>query len=180
MTKQNTLMEYIVSTSHQKVLRFLCENNDREYYDAEIALKIKDLSKASTNNALKDLFSLGIINRRYLGNIALNSIDTNSPLLKQYKILLSVLKLSGLVAKIKEDAEKIIIFGNSALGENKIGEAVDLFIVTENVSKIERIIENDPIFPDLHLIIHTPKQVESFRNEAPLFFENIIKGIRLI
>jgi len=179
MKKIETNIDVISSTSLQKVLKYLCENYDKEHYDAEVARNIDDLSKASTNNSLKHLYSMGLIQRRYVGNIALNKIDINNPLLKQYKILMNIATVTSLIDEIKEYSQKVIMFGNSSSGTNLKDEHIDLFIITEKVKSVEKIIENNKLFPQLHLIIHTPKQVEQFKKEAPMFFESVYKGIHL-
>jgi len=179
MKKTKKASDFLITTSHQKVLSFLCNNAPGEYYDAQIAREIGDLSKASANNALRDLQSTGILKRRYLGNIALNSVDTRNPLLKQYKILINITLLSGLLDEIKDLSKEIIMFGVSATGENQTEDLIDLFIVTEKVKSVEKIIENNSLKSSLHLIVHTPRQVEMFQAEAPMFFENILRGIKL-
>jgi DNA-binding transcriptional ArsR family regulator len=179
-TKINTNVDVMSSTSLQKVLKYLCDNFDKEHYDAEVARNIHDLSKASVNNSLKQLYSIGLIQRRYVGNIALNKIDIQNPLLKQYKILMNIALVTSLVEEIKEYSNKVIVFGNSSLGTNLTDEHIDLFIISDKVKSVEKIIENNVLFPKLHLIIHTSKQADEFKKEAPMFFESVYKGIHLL
>jgi len=179
MKTKTTIIDFIASTSHQKVLSYLSENFDRDHYDSEIARDIPDLSKASVNNALKELHAVGLIKRKYLGNIALNNIDRNSVLLKQYKVLINIARLGSVIDSIREHCDQIIMFGNASTGVNHQSDTIDLFIVTEQVRTVEKKIENCDIFSKLHLIIHTAKQALMFENEAPSFYANIQKGLHL-
>ncbi len=125
------------------------------------------------------MHAVGLVNRRYVGNMALNSISIDSPLLKQFKILINVARVDNLIKQISEDSETIIMFGNSSEGKNHKDDTIDLFIVTEKVRSVETKIENHPLFSKLRLIIHNSVQADMFNKEAPAFYESVQKGILL-
>jgi len=179
MKNKNTISSFLTSTSQQKVIKFLCAHINQEFYDAQIAREIQDISKASVNNALHDLHAVGIIGRRYLGNIAMNTINTQNPVIKQYKIALTVSDISLLLSTIQSYCTEITMFGNASIGQNNIEDKIDLFIVTEHVRTVEKLIKNNSIGHKINFIIHTAKQVRMFQKEAPVFFESINNGLKL-
>ncbi len=152
----------------------------KDFYDAEISRLISDVSRASANNALRDLDKWGITKRYFIGNIALNRVESSSLFIREYRRFIYVTELVGFVEEVKNWTSYISIFGeylDQPFGDTPIA---DIFIVTEKVERVSRILKQCPYSKFLNLIIYTPEQFDWFKNESPSIWSEVQKGLRLI
>jgi len=94
------------------------------------------------------------------------------------KVLDSVMKLHPLVKKIESLAEKIILFGSCARGENIEDSDIDLMIISHNKDEIK-----DKLYQFKKLllkpIIKTPIEFEDLEKKDSTFYLEITRGIVL-
>jgi len=121
--------EVIFSTNCQKILSFLIQNVDKEYYDREIS-KLAGVSRAGTNIALRTLAQKNLISRKKQGRMFFYKAISEDVFIRQFKILQNITKLIPLVEKLKKISSKIVLFGSSAKGENTKESDIDIFILT--------------------------------------------------
>jgi len=175
----DNLLSLIVETSSQKVFNFLTLNPGKEFVEKEIQKGTK-VSKPGVNLVLKKLVKLGIIQKTKKGRISLYKVDFKNPLVKQWKVLRNIIYLIPAIRNLKDYAQKIILFGSWARGENTQDSDLDLFVLTntprENIEKITR--KNLPR-EKIQLIIHNPVSFSEMENKDPIFFEEINRGITL-
>jgi predicted nucleotidyltransferase len=163
------------TTSQQKILAFLGENAGEEFQEKEISNET-GVKKSATNLALRLLVKLGLISRRRIGRSSLYSADANNNLVREIKIILSILALDPLVKKLKADSAKVVLFGSLATGTNKQDSDIDLFVLTNNPEKIRRIINGSNLAAKIQLIIKTPAEMLKINKNKPLLFQEIEKG----
>jgi len=163
------------TTSQQKILAFLGENAGKEFQEKEIS-KETDVKKSAVNLALHPLVKFSLINRRKIGRSSLYSADVNNNLIREIKIILSILDLNPLVEKLKSESIKIVLFGSLATGMNKSNSDIDLFILTNNPKNVRKIINESALAERIQLIAKTPVEMLKINKNKPLLFQEIEKG----
>jgi predicted nucleotidyltransferase len=168
----------LVATNPQRILDFLVRNPDKEFLSREIQ-KATKTSKAGTNFSLKDLVKAKFVKREKRGKFYLYSIDSTSPVVKQLKILKTVIFLSSLIKEIRNSANKIILYGSKSRGEDTEDSDIDLFIVTNSPKEIQRVIKERSIGKKIQLTMRTPLKYVEMETTDPTFYKEIERGIIL-
>jgi predicted nucleotidyltransferase len=149
-----------------------------QFIAKEIQEKVK-VSKGGLNQSLRKLAKEGFVNREKKGKIYLYSLNYNNAIVKQFKILKNVELLFPLVSKLKIFAEKIILFGSSARGEDTAESDIDLFVLTKNYIEIDNVLKKDKLRRKLQTIIRTSVEYSGMEQKEQVFYEEIKRGITL-
>ena len=88
------------ATAAQKILDFLSKNPYRSFYSAEIALRTL-LSKGGTNQTLRKMAKGGLLKSEKKGRMIFYSIDSKSPVVRQFKVLGNFVIFDYITPKIK-------------------------------------------------------------------------------
>ena len=167
-----------ISDARQKVLNFFCQNPSISIHDSEVSRRIKDLSLASVNNALRKLSEAGLIERKQEGQQMYNKLNLKHPLIKQYRRFLNILYLYPVLEEFKKEAKKIILFGSYFEGTNTEDSDIDVFLITDSpVSKIQRIVNKFNLDDKLKPVIRSSVEYLRLKKEEPVFFEEINRGV---
>ena len=168
----------IFATNSQKILEFLIQAPGEEYLSREIQIAVK-ISKAGTNFALNDLVSAGFARRKKRGKMYLYAVNYGHPIIKQLKILKVIMFLDPLLKKIRNKSQKIILYGSSSRGENTKDSDIDLFVVTNSLQEVEKIVRNSSKGKIIQLIVRTPLKYIEMEKTDPIFYAEIERGIVL-
>ncbi len=167
------------ATNDQKVLDFLLDDPGGQYLAAEIE-KATGISKGGINLALRGLAENGLVHRRKRGKFFLCSIDHTNPLCRQLKVVKTIQLLMPLIKKVSGKAERIILFGSAARGENTRESDIDLLIVSRNLpGEVEDIVQRLKLPGKLQLIIRDPVAFAEMERRDPGFFAEVDRGITL-
>lgn len=166
------------STNPQKVLDFFISSENGQFERAEIE-KATGLSKAGVNLALNELVWAGLVKRSARGRTYLYEADSSNPVVKQLKILKTAYLMLPLIKKIQPYAEKIVLFGSAARGENLPDSDIDLFILTREAGAIKIIVSKNKVFRKIQLILKTPLEFSQLQEKDPYFYKEIDRGIIL-
>jgi len=171
---------YLISTNHQKVLRFFVLHPGQSFYEREIARKA-DLSPSSTHHVLVRLYRAGAINRKQNGRMYFYSIDKTNPYLKEFKVLANLLLLELLVERLKRLSHKIVLFGSWAEGSDTEDSDIDLFIVSSEKEKVLSVVNKFSYSTKLYNrkiqpIISRPEELLKKGKEEKVFLEQVEKG----
>jgi len=169
------MIKILTATSHQKVLDFLIQNPGKEYLAREIQ-RVTKISKAGTNFALRDLVKTTLIKREKKGKVYLYTVDFKHSVIKQLKVLRSVISVSSLMKKLSKESKKIILYGSSSRGENTKDSDIDLFVVSNVPEAIKRIVDGNK---KIQLTIKTPLQYVEMETKEPNFYREVERGIVL-
>lgn len=165
------------ATNDQKVLDFLISNPGSQYLAAEIQ-KATGISKGGINLALRGLAKKGFVHRRKRGKFYLYSIDHTNPLCRQLKVVKSVELLMPLIKKVSGKAERIILFGSAARGENNRQSDIDLLIVSRHLKgEVEELVQRLKLPKNLQLIVRDPVEFAEMERRDPNFFSEVDRGI---
>lgn len=165
------------STNTQKVLRFLVQHPGKAFLASDIKRSL-GLSRAGINFVLQELSEKGLVQRESKGKAYVYQIKSEHPVLKQFKVLDWTTKLYPLIRKLKVLANKTILFGSCARGEDVEDSDIDLLIVTHNKEEVKRILKSFRKLP-LKPVIKTPIGLENLEIKDPAFYSEINKGIIL-
>jgi len=171
---------YLISTNHQKVLKFFVLHPGESFYEREIARKA-GLSPSSTHHVLARLYRAGVLNRKQNGRMYFYSIDKTNPYLKEFKVLANLLLIEPLVERLKRLSHKIVLFGSWAQGDDTEDSDIDLFIVSSEKEKVLSVVNKFSYSARLYNrkiqpIISRPEELLKKGKEEKVFLEQVEKG----
>lgn len=165
----------LIATNSQKILDFLLQNAGRQYLSGEIQ-KATRVSKAGTNFALKDLAKTGLLKKERRGKFCLYSLDFSHPVIKQLKVLRTVMSLSRLLRKVATETKKVILYGSSSRGEDTKDSDIDLFVVTNTPDVVRVMVETSRTTRKIQLTTRTPLKYVEMEKTDPTFFREVERG----
>ncbi|MCL5318416.1 MAG: nucleotidyltransferase domain-containing protein [Thaumarchaeota archaeon] len=170
----------LVVTPHLKVVTQMCEDPMKEYYQRELARASK-VSVGLTNQLLRELAQLQFVTQEKRGKMNFYRLNLKNPVVRQFKVLLNVDSLYGLVKTISKDSRKVILFGSASQGTDVKESDIDLFVlasdkrqVRKEMSQFNRSSERK-IVP---IIVDANESVKLKRDDSALY-ENIERGVVL-
>jgi len=165
-------------TNAQRVLSFFAEDSHKEFLALEIQ-KATGLSKAGVYRALDELACQQLIKKHKRGRFVLYSAITDDCVLRQFKVLKTVIFLKKLVRQLKASSRKIIFFGSAARGENRKDSDLDLLIVSKDPEVTEKIVAHFKSKRKIQPVIKTSTQLVQMEEKDKEFFDEINSGIAL-
>lgn len=171
------LLSVFVNTAEQKILNFLAQNTGRSFFDKEVAQKT-GVSRGATNQTLKDLTGSKLIFKETRGRMNFYQANAANPVLKAFKVLENIIRISSMIEKLKEKSEKIILFGSASRGENYKDSDIDIFVLTHDAKEAAEIIKKFP-FKSLRPIFKAPSEFAIVEKKDRIFYQEIIKGVTL-
>lgn len=167
-----------LTKNHQKIMSFLGDYPEREFFSKEIAGKL-DISLGGTHNGLKYLAKEKIVEVEQRGNMKFYRINDENPLVKQLKTTAVIEKLLPLINKIKQGCEEIILFGSASRGEQTRNSDIDLFILTHAPEDIKKDISKYQRKMPVKPVIKTPNQWSELEIKGPEFYKEVRRGVKL-
>ncbi len=171
-------MENILfKTNTQKVLKFLAQHPTQEFLASDIKSKTH-ISRAGINFALQELSTQKLIEKKAKGKAYVYQVKAGLSTIKQLKVLDSVIKLQSLINNSKDSADKIILFGSCARGEDTEDSDIDLLVVSRNKEEVREKLKK---FRKIRVkaIIKTVSELEDLSKADPSFYAEINRGIIL-
>ncbi len=172
------LEKLLYFTNCQKILSFLIRNPDREYFDREIS-KLTGVSRAGTNLALRELAKEDLILREKKGRMYFYKALSDDVLIRYLKILQNIVSLHPLIDELRELSVRIVLYGSAAKGENTAESDIDIFIMTRDPDKVEKIIFKDKLREKIQYVAHTPNEFIKSKKSNYTFYREVEKGIVL-
>ena len=165
-------VELIGNRSLARLLAFFL-SEDNEYSQIEVIKKTK-ISKATLIKLLRKLEKNQIIEFRRIGVSKLYKLQKDNPIVKQLKILQTLMKLSKL--KNLNNNVKIYLYGSSARGENTTTSDIDLLIIGKiHKEEIMNYIKNISDKIKINFEIFTPQEWSEIIKKDPAFYERVEK-----
>jgi predicted nucleotidyltransferase len=162
-----------------RVLYVFHEKPMQELHEREVVRRA-GISKGSANTILRKLSEIDVLTRDKRGRMVFYSLNMENAVARQFKVLFNVYSLNELVNEIKQYCKKIILFGSCSEGTDTKESDVDLFILTNEKSKVNSKINSYQkagrrIAP---VIVNSNEFVGLRRKDKPLY-DRILKGISL-
>ncbi len=165
-------------TNTQKVLDFFLNNPGEEFLGRNLEGKT-GISRSGIYYALKELADEGFLCQYVKGGINFYSLNYNNPVVKQLKVLKTIMEIQPLLRELKKFASRIILFGSSSRGENVKDSDIDLFIITHNKKAIEKEITKFKLKQRIQAVKMTEVEYVELKRRDPVFYEQINRGILL-
>lgn len=172
--------DFIFSASQHKVLRFLCEQMGRDFYDSEIARMLPDVSRAAANNALRNLAELGITKRYFIGNIALNRVSSTSFFVREFRKFIYVTEFAVFIDEIASFSSYAYIFGDYIEKPFADTPIASILVVSDKAQMIQRYYRELRYAKHLELLVYTEQQFQTFQQESPALWLEIQQGMKLL
>ncbi len=168
----------LYSTNKQKILAFLLDCPEKDFYDRQIS-QLSKVSRSGTNFALRDLHKEGLLIREKRGRMLFYRVDLGNPLIKQLKISRSIAQFSNLLTRLRPLAIKIILYGSAAQGTNTSGSDIDIFVLTRQKDALKKILFRSRLRPKIQYVLQTPTEYAEAKKKNPVFIREIAQGITL-
>ena len=121
----------IFSTPSIQIIRYLSRRYREGYYVREISRNL-GISLGSASQSLRTLEEAGLVSKEHRGRLVIYRANMQNFLLREFKILLTLLEIYQFISPLKEVSSKIILFGSCAAGEDTIDSDIDIFIESDN------------------------------------------------
>lgn len=108
------------------------------YYVREISRNL-GISLGSASQSLRTLEEAGLVLKEHRGRLVIYRANMQNFLLREFKILLTLLEIYPFILRLKEISSSIILFGSCATGEDTIDSDIDILIESDNKREITRL-----------------------------------------
>jgi predicted nucleotidyltransferase len=177
MKNGNVLLQ---ASNSMKILTYISDYPDKELYINDIQ-RSTGASRMSVYLALKEFEDAGYITANKKGKSFTYTLNYDSPVVRQFKIWKSTIKLEPLVDKLKLFCDKIILYGSAARGEDTAASDYDLAILADTL-------ENDDIAEEINKFksgrkiskeMFSPFSFNELKKKDATFYNEINIGITL-
>ncbi|MFH1448057.1 MAG: nucleotidyltransferase domain-containing protein [Candidatus Micrarchaeota archaeon] len=164
----------LFSRTEMKLLAFISKK-DGELYERQIA-KEAGVSSGSANSILRRFEKIGLLKTTRKGKMVFYSRNDDNPLLRQFKVFLTVNELMPVMKKIVPLSNRIVLFGSCAEGRDVETSDIDVFILSKEKDKIRRIFDD---YQKIQALILDNQEYVSFEKKDKPLYERINSGIEL-
>jgi predicted nucleotidyltransferase len=170
----------IIDEISARLLAVVAEDPQRELYQREIA-RLAMVSIGATSQKLKKLSADELVSFRTSGKMIFYRYNLSNPVAKQFKILLNLSAVFELTRKLRDHAERVILFGSYAEGTNVTASEIDIFVLTRESKKVREIAGDygDNRGKKVSLIIVNADEFQQLKARYKPLYKRIIKGITL-
>ena len=174
------LKENLLNKVPLKIFSYLCRVPYTPHYEREIARSV-NVSIGATNQTLKLLLSMGLVIREKKGQLYLYRVIADSPAVQEFKKFENIISLTDLMLRIRDVCRKIVLYGSCATGGDTDESDIDLFIVTENKTKVLSEIRKETRRLDREIkpVVVRSEEYLAMRNKKELLLEELNNGIIL-
>lgn len=181
--KGNILKGLFIKTAHQEIISFLLARPTEQFYGSEISKKTR-ISIGQTSKVMNDLFKAGLLERDQKGKTVLYRIRGESPILRTYKVLNTLIHIEPLIDKLKGISKEIFLYGSCAKGVNVEDSDLDLLVVTNKSDEVINFIAAYPSneyqgFSEIKPVLKTPAEWVTLDEKDQVFYNEVQKGILL-
>jgi predicted nucleotidyltransferase len=163
----------------EKILDFLLWRPAEKFYEKEIAQE-SGVSKSAVNLILPSLAKEGWVVLTEKGRLNLYQANLASAKVRNYKKNLTIKKLDKLVKFLQNKAERLILFGSAAKGEDAATSDLDLVVVSNQALSLKQIRQYLPKDRQGQIIIKTGDELRELRGKNRVLYEAVMRGEKLI
>jgi len=177
------MKDIFVKTAHQRILNFFLARPTGWFYGSEIAKKT-GVSSGRVSNVLKDLSVSLLLEKDVRGKTELYRVLMDSPALRAFKVLNTVVSIAPLVESLSRFSTRIILYGSSARGVNIEGSDLDLLVVSVSRDNVLSSVLNFPRrsyygFSEIKPVVKKTEEWAFLESNDPVFYNEVQKGILL-
>jgi len=173
-------MNSLVTRSFE-TLTWLGRHYRQSYYVRELA-NVLSISTGAASGQLRVLGEAGLVTSEQKGRTLLYRANISHPVVREVKILSTLLELSPLIASLEKNVSRMILFGSCAVGEDTQESDIDLAIETASRTAVSDQISQhqQPATRKLSPIIMSAEELLQLRTRDRPLFGRISRGKCLI
>lgn len=139
------------------------------------------ISKGSANKVLRVLADFGLLIRTERGRMVFYALNMQDPVAKQFKVLFNVYELRGLLEKLKQHSERVVLFGSCAQGTDSRDSDIDLFLVTSEKEPVRKLTAgfNEKGERNISAIVVSASELAALKRTDKALYDNVERGITL-
>jgi predicted nucleotidyltransferase len=170
----------IIDAISTRLLAVMAEDPQRELYQREIA-RASSVSVGATCQKLKKLCDDEMVDSRKAGKMIFYRYNLENPVAKQFKLLLNLSAVFELTRRLRDHAQRVILFGSYAEGSNVTASAIDIFVLTREGKKVREIARDygDNQGKKVSLVIVDAGELQVLKAKYRPLYKRIIRGITL-
>ncbi|MDP7078376.1 MAG: nucleotidyltransferase domain-containing protein [Candidatus Undinarchaeales archaeon] len=178
--KSAHLCEKVTFTPVETVLlTLLARSPQREPYVRELAADA-GVSASGCSKALDRLARMELVSSRRSGRNVHYRINEQNAAVTHFKVFVNVLEVNALVADVREQCSRIILFGSCSRGEDSSTSDIDVLAVTGHVEDVRRRLSGrSAVGRPLRAVILAPSDLMRLKENDPVFHEAASSGIVL-
>jgi len=163
-------------TNALKVLKYLCENSGKDFTGSAVQ-KPLGISRAGVFLAMRQLIREGFVKNETRGNTGIYSAEGSNPAVKQFKILMNIVELKGVVEKLGPHMISATLYGSCARGEDMADSDMDIFIISHDPDRVREILKKIKLKRKIQAVIKTPVETADFKQKEALYSREVERGI---
>ena len=125
----------IFSMPSIQIIRYLGRRYREGYYVREISRNL-GIGLGSASQSLRTLKEAGFVSKEHKGRLVIYRANIQNFLLREFKILLTLLEIDPFILSLKGISSRIILFGSCAAGEDTIDSDIDILIETDTKREV--------------------------------------------
>jgi predicted nucleotidyltransferase len=173
------MLDVVVSRSaKQRVLTYLADAPSQAFFENQVA-QGSGVSMAATHYAMHALAAEGLLRREDRGKRRAYGVDRAHPVVRQWKVLLTLARVEPLLAALRPVADRVTLFGSCASGTDHEDSDIDLYVRTARPEEARRIVEAIPQVKRIQLVAKTILEEAEAERNSPVFLENVRRGVVL-
>lgn len=167
------------SSNILKILTYIVERPGQEVLPGDI-LKSTGLSRVGIYLAINQLIEHNLITKKQHGRFVTYISNYSNPVVKQYKILINIVKLTPLLQKVYSHAKKVILFGSTSRGEDYPDSDIDLMVITNELNQSRDILPKYYFKRKINVVYTTPSEYIALEGKkGTTFGKEVDRGIVL-
>jgi len=161
-----------------KILCFLGRRYREEYHTRELVRRL-GIGLGSASEYLRMLEKEELVMKSERGKLSIYRANMENPLLRELKVVFTLMEIDEMVKDLMNFSEKIILFGSCANGEDIKESDIDLLILSENKKQVNELIDEHQrkISRKISPIIVNDTEFRTLRDEDKPFYSQIKKGM---
>lgn len=159
------------------IIEVLGNDPETRFHVRAVAERAK-VSVGAASLVLRGLERSGLLTVEEEGNMKFYQYDLSDPVARQWKVLFNTTRLRPLAEALKEETERVILFGSTAEGTDTRDSDVDLFVLTQNEPLVKQILRDfrRKYSRQLSPLIMNAVGYSRLRRHDPSLYDNISRG----
>ncbi len=173
------MLDLVVSRSaKQRVLTYLADRPSQVFFENQVA-QGSGVSLASAHYAIHALADEGLLRRESRGKRSGYRVETGHPVVRQWKVMLTLSRLEPLLAQLRPLADRVILFGSCATGTDHEDSDIDIYVRTARPEEARTIVGASAWAGRVQLVAKTALEEAEAERNNPVFLENVRRGLVL-
>ncbi len=167
----------IFSKPSLKIICFLGRRYREEYHTRELVRRL-EIGLGSASRYLRILEEGELVIKEEKGKLNIYRANMESPLLKELKVVFTLMEIDEMIKDLRNVSAQIILFGSCANGEDTPESDIDLFILSDKGKLASKTIEayQNKIKRKISPVIVNDRELRTLRQKDKPFYSRIKKG----